>query len=99
VFCIDDSIQLRVVLYPTVVWLVKVLLALVGWPHTRKVVVILFSIKVHSAVRVLAEWPVYVIMGIVDSVRKRYSGMVPATQWLFLFLFDEGDSGVWFSYS
>jgi hypothetical protein len=30
-------------------------LALVGWARTRKVVVILFSIEVHSAVWVLAE--------------------------------------------
>jgi hypothetical protein len=55
VFCLDDSVQLRVMLCPAVAWLVEVLLALVGWPHTRKVVVILFSIEVRSAVRVPAE--------------------------------------------
>jgi hypothetical protein len=42
-------------LYPIVVWLVKVSLVLVVWPYTRKVVVVVFSIEVHSAVRVLAE--------------------------------------------
>jgi hypothetical protein len=55
VFCLDDSIQLWVMLCPAVAWLVEVLLALVGWPRTRKVVVILFSIEVCSAVRVPAE--------------------------------------------
>jgi hypothetical protein len=55
VFCLDDSIQLRVMLCPTVTWLVEALLALVGWARARKVVVILFSIEVHSAVRVLIE--------------------------------------------
>jgi hypothetical protein len=47
VVCLDDSIQLWVMLYPTLAWLI-------GWAHTRKVVVILLSIEVHSAVRVLA---------------------------------------------
>jgi hypothetical protein len=47
VFCFDDSIQLRVMLCPAVAWLV-------GWARTRKVVVILFSLEVRSAVRVLA---------------------------------------------
>jgi hypothetical protein len=55
VFCLDDGVQLRVMLCPTVAWLVEVFLALVGWPRTRKVVVILFSIEVRSTVRVPAE--------------------------------------------
>jgi hypothetical protein len=37
-------------LHPMVGWLVEVLLALVGWPSARKVVIILFSIEVHSTV-------------------------------------------------
>jgi hypothetical protein len=55
VVCLDDSVQLRVMLCPVVAWLIEVLLALVGWPRTRKVVIILFSIEVRSAVRVPAE--------------------------------------------
>jgi hypothetical protein len=54
-FCLDNSIQLQVILHPTVTWLVEALLPLVGWAHTRKVIVILFSIKVYSVVWVLAE--------------------------------------------
>jgi hypothetical protein len=48
VFCLDDSIQLWVMLHPAVAWLI-------GWARTRKVVVVLFSIEVCSAVRVLTE--------------------------------------------
>jgi hypothetical protein len=55
VFCPDDSIQLWVMLHPAVAWLVEALLAPVGWARTRKVIVILFSIEVRSAVRVLTE--------------------------------------------
>jgi hypothetical protein len=47
VFCSDGSIQLWVMLCPAVAWLVS-------GAHTRKVVVIMFSIEVRSAVRVLA---------------------------------------------
>jgi hypothetical protein len=55
VFCLDDSIQFWVMLRPAVACFVEALLALVGWARTRKVVVILFSLEVRSAVRVLTE--------------------------------------------
>jgi hypothetical protein len=94
VFCPDDGIQFWVVLYPVVTMLVVALLVLAGCSHARKVVVILFGIKVHSAVGVLAKGPVHVVVGIVGSRGKRYHGTVLAVRWLFLLLFDEGHGGV-----
>jgi hypothetical protein len=81
-------------LHPIVTLLVVVLLVLAGCSHARKVVVILFGIDVCSAVGVLAEGPVHVIVEIIGHGGKRCRGMVPAVQWLFLMLFDEGNGGV-----
>jgi hypothetical protein len=78
VFCPDDGIQFWVVLHPAVTMLVVALLVLAGCSCARKVVVILFGIEVHSAVGVLAERPVHVVVEIIGSGGKRCRGMVPA---------------------
>jgi hypothetical protein len=61
--------------------LVVVLLASAGCSYTRKVVVIMFGINVHSAVGVLAtEGLVHIIVEIIDYGGKRYCRTVPAIQ-------------------
>jgi hypothetical protein len=65
-------------LHPAVTILVAVLLVLAGYSHTRKVVVILFGIKVYGVAGVLAEGLVHVIMQIIGCGGKRYCGIVPA---------------------
>jgi hypothetical protein len=80
VFCPDNGIQFQVMLHPAVILLVVVLLVLAGCSRTRKVVVILFGINMHSVVGVLAEGPVYVIVEIIGYGGKRYHGIVPAIQ-------------------
>jgi hypothetical protein len=94
VFCPDDSIQFWVMLHPTVILLVAVLLVLASYSYTRKVVVILFGIDVHSAVGVPAEGPVHVIVEIIGCGGKRYCRTVPTIRQLFVLLFDEGNGRV-----